>query len=54
MFNEGVLRDWDRLIGLDHADQCFVGEVEVQGVGVVEVVFGDIDLSFVDIFVEGV
>ena len=49
MFDEGILGNRNGFVGLDHADEGLVGEIKVKGIGVVEVVFGDIDLAFVNI-----
>jgi hypothetical protein len=51
MLNERVLRDGDGLIGFDQVLQSFVGQVEVQSIGVVEVVLADIDLSFINVWI---
>jgi len=49
MFNEGILRDRNGLIGLDQVAKCLIGHIKIQSVGVIEVVLGDINCSFVDI-----
>jgi hypothetical protein len=50
VFDERILRDGDGLVGLDEVDEGLVGEVEVDSVGVIEVVLGDVHhLSLVDI-----
>lgn len=54
MFDEGVLWNSHSVVAFDEIDERFVGEVEVEGVGVVEVVFCDIDLGFIDACVDGV
>jgi len=48
VFDEGVLWNSHSVVAFDEIDERFVGEVEVEGVGVVEVVFCDIDLGLVD------
>lgn len=54
MFDEGVLWNSHSVVAFDEIDERFVGEVEVEGVGVVEVVFCDIDLGLIDACVDGV
>ncbi len=47
MFDKRVLWDADSIIALDEINKSLVGEVEVKGVGMVEVVLGNIDLCLV-------
>jgi hypothetical protein len=47
------LRDAHSVVAFDEVDERFVGEVEVEGVGVVEVVFCDVDLGLIDACVKG-
>lgn len=49
MFDEGVLGNGDRFIGLDEVDQSLIGQIEVKGVRVIEVVFGDVYLALIDV-----
>lgn len=42
MLDEGILRDRDSIVAFLHLFEYFVSEVEVQGVGMVEIVFGSI------------
>lgn len=48
VLDEGVLGDADLVVAVDEVDEGLVGEVEVEGVGVVEVVLCDVDLGLVD------
>jgi hypothetical protein len=48
VFDEGILGDADLVVALDEVDEGLVGEVEVEGVGVVEVVLCDVDLRLVN------
>lgn len=52
VFDEGVLWNSHSVVAFDQIDERFVGEVEVEGVGVVEVVFCDIDLGLIDACVD--
>ena len=40
VLNEGVLRNWDSLVAFLHLFECIIGQVEIQGVWMVEVVLG--------------
>lgn len=49
VLDEGVLRDFHAFAAFDEVEEGLVGEIEVQGVGVVEVIFGDVNLSLIDV-----
>jgi hypothetical protein len=48
VLDEGVLWNFYLIAAFYKIHQGFVGEVEVQSVGVVEVVLGDVDLCFIN------
>ena len=48
VLHEGILGDSDWLIGILEGLEDFVGEVEIEGQGVVEIIVGDIDFIFID------
>lgn len=51
MLDEGVLGDTNFVVAFDQIDQSLVGKVEIQGIGVIEVVLGDVDLSLIDAYI---
>lgn len=49
MLDEGILRHWDRIVGFYKVKQSFISHIEVECVGVVEVILGNVDCRFVHI-----
>lgn len=49
MLDEGILRDLYTIAAFYKIDEGLIGEIEIQGIGVVEVILGDVDLCFIDI-----
>lgn len=52
MINERILRHRDRLIGLDQTDKGFVGQIKIEGIWVIEIIFRNINFIFIDVFIE--
>lgn len=49
MLDEGVLRDFYAFAAFYKIHESLIGEIEVQGIRVVEVILGDADLCLIDI-----
>ena len=49
VLDEGVLRDFHAIAAFNKIDEGLIGEVEIEGVGVVEVILGDVDLCLIDV-----
>jgi hypothetical protein len=47
VLGEGVLGYFHWRVAIDQGEEGAVGEVEVDGVGVIEIVFGDVDFLYV-------
>ncbi len=50
MFDEGILWDGNFIRTISKIDECFVGQIEIQGIGMIEIILSDIDLSFIHIY----
>lgn len=48
MLYEGILWNSDSIVAFDEIDESLVGQVEIQGIGVIKVILCDVDLSLVD------
>ncbi len=48
MLDKRILRNFHRTVAFDQVPKGTIGQVEVQSVRVVEVVFCDVDLSLID------
>lgn len=49
MLDEGILRDFYAIAAFYKVDEGLIGEIEVEGIGVVEVILSDVDLSLIDV-----
>ena len=49
MLDERILRHWDRIVGFNEVDKGFVGKVKIQGIGVIKVVFRNVNFSLIDV-----
>lgn len=49
MLDEGVLGDFYAIAAFYKVDEGLIGEIKIQGIGVVEIIFSDVDLSLIDV-----
>ena len=49
MLDEGILGHRDRIVGFNEVDKGFVGEIKIQGIGVIKVVFRNVNFSLINI-----
>jgi hypothetical protein len=48
MLYERILRNFNPFAALDKINQGFIGQIEIQGIRVIEIIFSNIDFSFID------
>ena len=50
MLDEGVLWDGNFIRTIFKINECFIGQIEIQSIGMIEIILSDIDLSFIHIY----